>query len=206
MSSLDTLPAADLSAGLAEVVKCGFIADPEILRLVEGAALGPLSTASPELPELTERAIRVKIDVVVDDLNETGGSAGHPGREVLNYGHTMGHAIERTEGYAVRHGEAVAVGCVFVAELAARTVGLAPDVVRRHHEVLARVGLPTSYAGAPYDVLRAAMSVDKKSRGSTLRFVVLDDLARPRVLAGPPEEALRAAYDAMSGAASGGGS
>jgi 3-dehydroquinate synthase len=141
----------------------------------------------------------VKIDVVVGDLKETVGTtgAGHPGREALNYGHTMGHAIERAEDYRMRHGEAVSIGSVFVAELA-RQAGVLPDeVAARHATAFGRVGLPTGYAGAGYDELRAAMAVDKKSRGDQLRFVVLHDLADPRVLAGPSEEHLRAAYDAM---------
>jgi 3-dehydroquinate synthase len=202
------LPAEELASGLGEVVKCGFIADPEILRLVEET--DPASLAdSPVLRELVERAIRVKIDVVVDDLRETGGRDGHPGREVLNYGHTLAHALERLTGYGVRHGEAVAVGSVFVAELAARAGRLPEAVVRRHREVFARAGLPTSVdalAGAGeadlgFDAVREVMAVDKKSRGSQLRFVVLDDIARPRILAGPDDDALRAAYAAIGGVA-----
>ena len=153
------------------------------------------------LRELVERAIRVKVDVVVDDLKETGGRDGHPGREVLNYGHTLAHAIERAEDYQVRHGEAVAVGCLYVAELAARAGDLSTDVVDRHRAVLERVGLPTSYTGASFEELHAAMRVDKKARGNQLRFVVLDDIARPRILAGPSEEHLRAAFAAIGGAA-----
>ncbi len=137
--------------------------------------------------------------MVVADLKETGGTAGHPGREALNYGHTMAHAIERAENYGVRHGEAVAMGCVFVAELAGRTVGLAPEIVERHHSVFARVGLPTTYDGASFDELHAAMKVDKKARGSQLRFVVLADLAVPTVLAGPAEADLRSAHAVLAG-------
>ena len=151
--------------------------------------------------ELVERAIRVKIDVVVDDLKETGGVAGHPGREVLNYGHTMAHAIERASSYTVRHGEAVAIGCCYVAEIA-RGAGLIDDeLADRHRAAFAAVGLPVSWQGtefgAGYDELLAAMKVDKKSRGSQLRFVVLHGLAEPRILAGPDDELLRAAYDAL---------
>ena len=199
LTTLASLPHDELVAGLGEVVKCGFIADPGILDLVEGTDPAAITPGSDVLRELVERAIRVKVDVVVGDLRETGGAEGHPGREVLNYGHTMAHAIERTSGYAVRHGEAVAIGCVYVAELAGRAGILAPDVVARHRTTFARVGLPTTYAAATFEDLHDAMKVDKKARGSQLRFVVLDDVARPRVLAGPAEEHLRAAYDAMRG-------
>ena len=199
LATLRSLPRAELVAGLGEVVKCGFIADPQILTLVEGADPDELTADSPVLRELVERAIRVKIDVVVSDLKETGGQDGHPGREVLNYGHTMAHAIERAEDYAVRHGEAVALGCVYVAELARRAGTLAPEVVERHHRAFAHVGLPTTYTGASFEELHAAMKVDKKARGSQLRFVVLTDLAVPTVLAGPSEDDLRAAYDVLSG-------
>jgi 3-dehydroquinate synthase len=198
---LETLPRDELVAGLGEVVKCGFIADPEILRLVEETEPGSLVPSSPVLRELVERAIQVKIDVVVADLKETGGADGHPGREILNYGHTLAHAIERVEDYGIRHGEAVAIGCVYVAELAGRAGRLAPEVVERHRTAFARVGLPVTYAGASFDDLHAVMKVDKKTRGSQLRFVVLDELAKPTVLAGPSEDDLRAAYSAIGGAA-----
>lgn len=193
------LPRAELVAGLAEVIKCGFIADPEILRLVEEtdpAALGPDSAV---LRELVERAIAVKIAVVVEDLRETGGRDGHPGREVLNYGHTMGHAIERASDYTVRHGEAVSIGACFVAELAVRAGSLPREVADRHHAVFSRAGLPTTWSDASLEDLAGHMAVDKKARGSRLRFVVLDDVARPRVLADPSPEMLRAAYDVMTG-------
>lgn len=198
LALLEGLPREELVAGLGEVVKCGFVADPVILDLVEATDPADLVAGSPVLRELVERAIRVKVDVVVADLRETGGADGHPGREVLNYGHTLGHAIERAEGYAIRHGEAVAIGCVFVAELAHRAGSLPAAVVERHRSVLARVGLPTGYAGAAYDDLLATMRVDKKTRGDQLRFVVLDDVARPRVLAGPSDDDLRAAFAAVT--------
>ncbi len=199
LATLDTLPREDFVAGLAEVVKCGFIADPRILELVEASDPADLTPSSPVLRELVERAIRVKIDVVVADLKETGGAEGHPGREVLNYGHTLAHAIERVDGYRIRHGEAVAIGCVYVAELARRAGGLPDEVADRHRTAFARVGLPTTYADAAFDDLLVAMRVDKKARGNQLRFVVLEDLARPVVLAGPSEEDLRAAYAAIGG-------
>jgi 3-dehydroquinate synthase len=196
---LASLPPAELRSGLAEVVKCGFVADPEILRLVEEH--GAPALGSPVLRELVERAVRVKARVVAGDLKETGGAGGHPGRLVLNYGHTMGHAVELASNYSLRHGEAVSIGCVYAAELA-RAAGLLDEAIAdRHAEVLARLGLPTGWAGATYDDLRARMAVDKKSRGSILRFIVLRDLARPEILADPRDEHLRAAYAAMVGRA-----
>ena len=201
LATLTTLPRAELVAGLGEVVKCGFIADPVILDLVETTAPEELTADSAVLRELVERAIQVKADVVAGDLKETGGSDGHPGREALNYGHTLAHAIERTEDYGIRHGEAVAIGCVYVAELAARAGGLDPALVQRHREAFGKVGLPTSYAGADFDQLHRAMLVDKKARGSQLRFVVLSDLAVPTVLAGPSTADLRDAYAAIGGRA-----
>lgn len=199
LAALESLPPEELRAGLAEVVKCGFVADPEILRLVEGDPEGALAPGGPVLRELVERAVQVKADVVVDDLRETGGRADHPGREVLNYGHTLAHAIERVSDYGIRHGEAVAVGCVYVAEVARRAGLLADDVAERHARAFSAVGLPVSWDGAPFDDLLAAMRVDKKARGSLLRLVVLHDLAEPRVLAGPDEELLRSAYAAVAG-------
>ena len=199
LSTLRSLPRNELVSGLGEVVKCGFIADPAILALVEDNDPSTLNADSSVLRELVERAVRVKVDVVTSDLKETGGNGSHPGREVLNYGHTMAHAIERTENYRIRHGEAVAIGCVYVAELAGRAGTLAPEIVQRHHDTFARAGLPTTYAKASFDDLHRLMKVDKKSRGSQLRFVVLSDLAVPTVLAGPSEVDLRDAYAAIGG-------
>ena len=160
------------------------------------AALDP---ASDVLAELVERAVRVKAEVVATDLRETGGVGGHPGREALNYGHTLGHAIEKYSGYTIRHGEAVSVGMVYVAALARLAGRLDGETATRHASVLESVGLPTTPSAAPFDDLLALMGVDKKTRGNTLRFLVLDGLARPAVLADPSEELLRAAYAEIGG-------
>jgi 3-dehydroquinate synthase len=201
LDTLLTLPREELVSGFGEVIKCGFIADPEILALVERDPEAATDPAGDVLPELVERSIQVKIDVVVADLKETGGSGGHPGREALNYGHTMAHAIERAEGYTMRHGEAVSIGCVFVAELSRLTGHITSDLAARHASTFGAVGLPVSYDGASFEDLLAAMRVDKKSRGNTLRFVVLDAVGSPVVLEGPSEDQLRAAYDVMTGKA-----
>ena len=198
LATLGTLPEPELIAGLGEVIKCGFIADPEILALVENNPADALEPRSAELRELVERAIRVKIDVVVDDLKETGGADGHPGREALNYGHTLAHAIEKATDYQVRHGEAVSIGMVFIAEVARRLEMLDDETADRHARVLASVGLPTHIEGLDFDELMATMRVDKKARGSHLRFLVLDGLAKPVIVADPDEAVLRAAYDVIA--------
>jgi len=198
LATLETLPRNELVSGLAEVIKCGFIADPTILDLVERDPEGAVTPGSAVLRELIERAIQVKIDVVVGDLRETGGMSGHPGREVLNYGHTLGHAIEKAERYRYRHGAAVAIGMVYVAELARLAGRLDEETAERHRRVLELVGLPTSYGGSSWGQLHEAMKVDKKSRGDTLRFVVLEGLAKPAILSGPDPALLTAAYAEVS--------
>ncbi len=196
IDALATLRPADLVAGLAEVVKCGFIADPVILDLVEADPVAARRADNPHLTELIERAVRVKAGVVAADLRESSL------REILNYGHTFGHAIEQVEGYRWRHGEAIAVGMVYVAELARLAGHLAgPEgaaLVARHRSVLTSLGLPTSYRDDRWAELHQAMRRDKKTRGSTLRFVVLDSLARPDRLVGPSDDLLRAAYDLVA--------
>jgi 3-dehydroquinate synthase len=185
LTALETLPPADLTAGLAEVVKCGFIADPRILTLIEA------DPTALDLRELVERSIAVKARVVSEDLRESGL------REILNYGHTLGHAIEKRERYGWRHGDAISVGLIYAAELGRLAGRLDDATAARHREILASLRLPLRYAADAWDELHAAMRVDKKSRGSQLRFVVLDGLGQPGILAGPSDEMLRRAYDAV---------
>jgi 3-dehydroquinate synthase len=192
LDALDTLPAGDLLAGMAEVVKCGFIADPEILEKIEGDPRAALDPHGAVLPALVERAVRVKAEVVGVDLKESGL------REILNYGHTLGHAIEKREKYTWKHGHAVAVGLIFAAELARLAGRLDEPAARRHRDVLDLLGLPTAYRADAWTELLAAMRVDKKARAATLRFVVLDALAKPGILAGPDETLLERAYAAVA--------
>ncbi|WP_245900215.1 3-dehydroquinate synthase [Geodermatophilus normandii] len=180
------LPEAEFRAGMAEVVKCGFIADGAILDLLAADPTGRRDTE-----ELIERAVRVKADAVGQDLFDTGV------REYLNYGHTLGHAIERVEDFRWRHGEAVAVGLVFAAELGVQAGRLSRAEADRHRELLTAMGLPTRYAG-DWAALQAVMRVDKKARGATLRFVVLDGLGNPGILPDPDPAWLDAAWAAVS--------
>jgi 3-dehydroquinate synthase len=203
LEALESLPVHDRTAGLAEIIKAGFIADERILELVEAdpAALtaDPMTaTTRATLAELVARAVRVKADVVGQDLREADL------REILNYGHTFGHAIEHVERYSWRHGAAVSVGMMFAAELARLAGRLDEAVVDRHRAVLTSVGLPVTYRGDRWDQLLSAMRRDKKSRGDLLRFVVLERVGRPVRLEGPDPTLLAAAYGEVSREASSG--
>jgi 3-dehydroquinate synthase len=195
LSLLESLPRAEYVAGLAEVVKVGFIADPVILDLIESDPVGATSPAGPHTAALVVRAVAVKAAVVGADLHETTPAGpGGLGREILNYGHTLAHAIEKREKFGWRHGDAVSVGLVYAAALSRLAGILDSDCAARHRLVLESLGLPTSYAADAWPQLRAAMSIDKKTRGATLRFVVLEGLGRARILVDPDPELLEAAY------------
>jgi len=192
LATLETLPPNDFVSGMAEVIKCGFIADPAILDLVEADPEGATRCDGGAVRELIERSIAVKARVVTEDLKEASL------REILNYGHTFAHAVEHVERFSWRHGAAVSVGMVYVAELARLAGKLDDAVVDRHRSILSSVGLPTTYRGDRWPKLYDAMKRDKKTRGSLLRFVVLDDLARPSRLEGPDPSLLQAAYAEIS--------
>ncbi|GAA1273446.1 3-dehydroquinate synthase [Sphaerisporangium rubeum] len=188
LATLVSVPRDDYVGGLAEVIKGGFIADPTILLLIEDDPEGARLPEGRHTRALIERKIQVKADVVGADLRESGV------RETLNYGHTLAHAIERVEDYRMRHGEAVAIGMVYAAELS-HLSGHAPlSLVQRTRDILAAVGLPTAYRHDAWPELRDHMRVDKKNRGTRRRFVILDDVAKVTRLEDPPEELLEEAY------------
>jgi 3-dehydroquinate synthase len=199
LSVLETVPGRDYAAGLAEVVKAGFIADPVILALIEESPTAALSPSGHHTLELVMRAIKVKAAVVGADLRERAAvGPGGLGREILNYGHTLGHAIEKRENYGWRHGDAVSVGMVYAAALARHAGLLDAATSARHRGILESLGLPTHYRADAWPQLRAAISIDKKTRGSTVRFVVLEGLARARILADPDPVLLESAYAEVS--------
>jgi 3-dehydroquinate synthase len=192
LSTLRTQSRVELVSGLAEVVKCGFIADPAILDLIEVNPAAACRPAGPVLAELVERAIRVKAGVVSADLRETGR------RMILNYGHTLGHAIERVTGFSWRHGDAVSVGLVFAATLAAALGRLDQPTAQRHRQVLASLGLPVTAPPGVWPELLSAMGVDKKARGRQLRLVLLEGLGHPVVVDAPPAQLLAQVYQEVS--------
>lgn len=188
LDTLLTLPKNDLLAGFAEVVKCGFIRDTQILDLIEQNFNEAIDSTSEVFLDLIKRAIQVKADIVIADFRESGD------REFLNYGHTLGHAIELAERYKWRHGAAISIGMVFVAELARINGRLSIAAVERHRSILTKLGLPTSYPAEKWPVLLANMQIDKKARSGVLRFVVLDEIGRPTIMQAPTDEMLFAAF------------
>jgi 3-dehydroquinate synthase len=192
LDALRTLPEADYRAGLAEVVKCGFIADPAILDRIEADPAGAARPGSAAERELVERSVRVKARVVGEDLTERGL------REILNYGHTLGHAVERAERYRWRHGDAISIGLVYAAALGRRLGRLDDATADRHRALLDALGLPTTYQADAFPALLDTMRVDKKARGNRLRFIVLDGLARPATVDDPDPAVLADAYSEVS--------
>lgn len=195
MSFLGSQSPDDYIGGLAEVIKCGFIRDLEILDLIESDLLGAQSPDWEHAPEIIARAIQVKADVVGGDLRETLGTSS--GREILNYGHTFGHAVERLEKYTWRHGNAVSVGMMFVAHLAQLAGKIDDRLVDRHRAILGGVGLPTTYYGGTFNQLHDLMRIDKKSRGAKLRFIVLEKVGEPAILEDPDTALLIAALEKL---------
>lgn len=194
---LRCLPSAEVTSGLAEVIKCGFIADTEILQLVAESPAETTDVTSARFAELVARSVRVKAEVVSSDLLERTSTPGNLGREALNYGHTLGHAIEAREHYTWRHGPAIAVGMVWMAEVSRRLLGLDTAAVGLHRELLAAVGLPTAYDG-DWAELRGLMSLDKKARGAALRLVGLTAPGAVELLVQPDECSLISAYRMLS--------
>ncbi|OZC43970.1 3-dehydroquinate synthase [Rhodococcus sp. WWJCD1] len=191
LATLETVPKNEIVSGMAEVIKTGFIADPKILDIIAADPAAALDPTGDVLPELIKRSVEVKAKVVAADLRESNL------REILNYGHTLAHAIERREQYRWRHGAAVSVGLVFAAELGRLAGRLDDATADRHRSILESVGLPVTYDEHAFGDLLKGMQTDKKNRAGLLRFVVLDGLAKPGRLEGPDPALLVAAFSAV---------
>ncbi len=173
--TLGTLPDRELRCGLAEVVKYGVILDGEFFAELEDRADKILERDDGVLRRIVARSCQLKAGIVARDEREETGL-----RAVLNFGHTIGHAIESVAGYggAYQHGEAVAVGMVAESRLAQRLGWIGSDVADRLVGLLDRLGLPTSAPGLDADRLLEAMGRDKKNRGGRLRFVLPRSIGR----------------------------
>lgn len=181
---LDSLPKRDISAGMAEVIKCGFISDYKILNLVQDDFL--------DYPQLISRAVKVKADVVSKDFKESKL------REILNYGHTLGHAIEKDSKYKLRHGEAVSIGMVFAAELSKELADLSQDAVSLHRELLANFNLPLTYGKSRWNSLSVLLMQDKKVKQSRLRFIGINRIGKPVWLEDVSLSTLAKVYERIS--------
>jgi 3-dehydroquinate synthase len=191
LSWLETLSDRDFAAGLAEVLKSGFIADVQIVELLNGKSISEVRSNRALTLELISRTVAVKAKVVSGDFKESFD------REILNYGHTLGHAIELHSKYALRHGECVSIGLVFAANLANQVGLLSAEITALHVNILERLGLPTSYESRHWSELRANMAIDKKSRSGTLRFVGISEIGKTLRIEAPSESDLLAAYERL---------
>jgi 3-dehydroquinate synthase len=175
LATLDSLPARQYRAGLAEVVKYGVIYDPALFRLLERKTEQVLRREPELLARVVARCCRIKAAVVGQDETEGGL------RAILNFGHTIGHALENSAGYGViLHGEAIAIGQVGAARLSQKVLGLPGAEVARIQSLLAALGLPTRARLSRSGRMRLlkAMSLDKKVCGGEVRFVLAERLGR----------------------------
>jgi 3-dehydroquinate synthase len=189
---LETLSDRDFAAGLAEVLKSGFIVDGVIVELLKGKSVPEVRSDRALTLELISRTVGVKAKVVSGDFKESFD------REILNYGHTLGHAIELHCKYSLRHGECVSIGLVFAANLANQTGILSDEITQLHLSILQKLGLPTTYESRHWAELRASMAIDKKSRSGTLRFVAISEIGKTLRIEAPSESDLLAAYERLS--------
>ena len=189
---LETLSDRDFAAGLAEVLKSGFIVDGVIVELLKGKSVPEVRSDRALTLELISRTVGVKAKVVSGDFKESFD------REILNYGHTLGHAIELHCKYSLRHGECVSIGLVFAANLANQTGILSDEITQLHLSILQELGLPTTYESRHWAELRASMAIDKKSRSGTLRFVAISEIGKTLRIEAPSESDLLAAYERLS--------
>jgi 3-dehydroquinate synthase len=197
LDALAGLPPAEVRSGLAEVAKAGLVGDPALVAALAGAA-GPAAAGDPDaLAPLVEAAVRVKAAVVGADEREAVPADGPASRLILNYGHTLGHALERLAGYrGLRHGEAVALGMVFAARVA-EAVGLAaPGLAAGHVELLRALGLPVGGVRLDPDEVLAAMATDKKHHRGP-RLVLLREVGAPLVVPAPDRGVLVAAIRSL---------
>ena len=160
---------------------------------MKGKSLSDIRSNTQLVNNLIEKSVSTKAKVVSEEFKESEL------REILNYGHTFGHAIERVSDYSIRHGEAVSIGMVFVAELSMEAGLIDSELLQLHRETLKALGLPISLqniaGGGNWPALYAAMSLDKKARGPAIRFVILNSIGNCGRLEGVTEEQLKSAYE-----------
>lgn len=191
LDTLDTLPEREYLSGLAEVVKYGVIYDADFFGLVEQEQQALRMRDKHVLEQVIGRCCEIKADVVAQDEKEGGV------RAILNYGHTLGHAIETVLGYgALLHGEAVSIGMVYANELSREVCGLSAESCQQVTSLLQNLGLPVGLSDDPgWDLLRKVMSTDKKAQRGLPKFVLVPQVGEARFGCEVPEDLLRQAYE-----------
>ena len=186
---LDTLPARELAAGWAEAIKHGLILDESLLETLEERSAEMMALEGNAAVKAIRRSVAIKAEVVARDEFETGSE-----RVLLNYGHTVGHALEAVSGYGrYLHGEAVSVGMMAAAGIALRLGMIGAELVERQRRILISYGLPVKAPGQSVDDIIEATKSDKKSKGGTVRWVLLESAGRAVTRSDVPEEAVREA-------------
>ena len=174
VASLETLAHRELVSGWAEAIKHGLILDEELLRTFEEQADGLLALEPELTSEVIRRSVTIKADVVSRDEKETTGL-----RALLNYGHTLGHALEAATDYSsLLHGEAVSIGMMAAARISSGMGLISQQDVERQRSILAKFDLPLSYEGADPAALLDAMRMDKKTSGKAISWVLLEAIGR----------------------------
>jgi 3-dehydroquinate synthetase len=186
VEALRTLAPRELTAGWAEVIKHALILDPELYRVLERDADRVLALDTEAVTDVLRRSARIKASIVSGDERESGL------RMTLNYGHTIGHAIEAASGYsAVLHGEAVAIGMQGAAAIAVRLGLLQSAVARQQQELLQRYGLPLRAPAVALDAVLQAMTLDKKVVAKRQRWVLLTEIGHTIIRDDVPVELAR---------------
>ena len=194
LATLETLSDREYAAGLAEVVKYGVIWDAMLFRLIEEGAAGILRRDAALMESVVARCCEIKAEVVAVDERESGV------RAILNFGHTLGHALENVAGYGrLLHGEAVAIGMAYAAGLSVRLKGFPAQDADRLRGLLRALRLPTGPEGGalPWKTVRAAMDTDKKSQGGLPRFVLVERLGAAVFGCEVPESVLGETYGGL---------
>jgi shikimate kinase/3-dehydroquinate synthase len=188
VQTLTTLPPRELASGWAEAIKHGLILDADLFSVFERGAEAIAGLEQPLATEVIRRSAAIKADVVSRDERETLGI-----RTLLNYGHTVGHALEAATGYgALLHGEAVSVGMAAAARISRGMGLLSADAVARQDRLLERFGLPVRHPGADRDAMRRAMGVDKKTQAGVIQWVLLEEVGRAVLRSDVPPELVEA--------------
>ncbi|MBI2865911.1 MAG: 3-dehydroquinate synthase [Chloroflexi bacterium] len=193
VSTLMTLPRRELVSGFAEVIKHALIQDTDMLPLLEEKAQALLSLDRELTPAVVRRSAAVKARIVAEDEREEGI------RIFLNFGHTIGHGLEAASAYGLLHGEAVAVGMVGATRISSYLGLLDREAVERVQRLLAAYGLPASCPGVEADAVLQAMHLDKKVRGKSIRWVLLQGLGKPVVRDDVPRELVAEVVSLLAG-------